>query len=83
MNRPDSHHAATISATHPSRSVLARWLKERVYDSGKSVAARQERLRAQVSHCGTDDNIELRFIRRDPPGVPSDDDEPLPLTLTG
>jgi hypothetical protein len=59
-------------------------LKGRWYDSDKSVAARQEQLRAQVSPPRVDGDTEIRYLMTSSGQIlqvlPSDGDEPLKLT---
>ncbi|MER5432577.1 hypothetical protein [Streptomyces sp. NPDC002588] len=58
-------------------------LKGRWHDSDKSVAARQERLRARVSPPGTDGDTEIRYVVTSSGQIlqvlPSGEDEPLQL----
>lgn len=59
-------------------------LKGRWHDSDKSVAARQERLRARVSPPRIDGDTEIRYVMTSSGQIlqvlPSDEDEPLQLT---
>lgn len=58
-------------------------LKGRWHDFAKSVASRQELLRAQVSQIGIDGDVEIHYLMTSSGQIlqvlPSDDDEPLLL----